>query len=75
MSARAAMAAGSTAPVISFDPRQAMPNLEPSSSANAMTATGLTGTKPSALSLATAERAEATPSGPSYAPPPGTESR
>ena len=39
-SVRAAMAAGSTAPVISFDPRQAMPNLDPSSSANAITATG-----------------------------------
>ncbi len=74
-SASAVTAAGSSAPVISFDPRQAMPNLDPSSSANAITATGRAGVKPRSRSLATADSADATPSGPSSGPPPGTESR
>ncbi len=52
-----------------------MPNLDPSSSANATTATGRDGVSPSAWSRATADSADATPSGPSSAPPPGTESR
>ena len=52
-----------------------MPNLDPSSSANATTATGRDGVTPCDLSRATADSADATPSGPSSAPPPGTESR
>jgi hypothetical protein len=67
--------AGSMAPVARRDPRQATPKRDPSSSANATTAKGRRGTMPSARMAATADNADATPSGPSKAPPPGTESR
>ena len=71
---RSASAAGS-APVSSREPRQGTPNRPPSSSTNTATASGRAGVKPSARSAATAASALVTPSGPSNAPPPGTESR
>lgn len=73
VSASALLAASS--PVSSLDPRQGTPKREPSSSANTTTATGRDGRMPLAISRWTASRALTTPSGPSKAPPPGTESR
>ena len=67
--------AGSIAPVSSRLPRQATPNRPPSSSANAATAIGRAGSKPSARNWSMAAKADTTPSGPSNAPPSGTESR
>ena len=63
------------APVMTRDPAQATPNLAPSSSAKFTTPTGRDGAKPSCRSWSTAARAPTTPSGPSKAPPSGTESR
>ena len=67
--------AGSIAPASSRLPRQATPNLAPSSSQNAATASGRTGTFPCSRSRSIAANAVTTPSGPSKAPPSGTESR
>ena len=66
---------GSIAPVSSRLPRQATPNRPPSSSANAATAIGRAGWKPAARNSSMAANADTTPSGPSNAPPSGTESR
>ncbi len=74
-SRRSRAAAGSTAPVSSRLPRQARPNRPPSSSVNAATTTGRAGTKPRSRSRSIAAKADTTPSGPSKAPPSGTESR
>ncbi len=63
------------APLDSCDPTQATPNRAPSSSENATTATGTVGTTPRARTMSTAANADTTPSGPSNAPPSGTESR
>src|SRR6478736_2496197 len=63
------------APVMTRDPAQATPNLAPSSSAKFTIPTGRDGAKPSCRSWSTAARAPTTPSGPSKAPPSGTESR
>ncbi len=52
-------------PVISLEPRQAIPNREPSSSAKTSTAQGLVGVNPEACNRAMASSAETTPSGPS----------
>ncbi len=68
-------ASGAIAPVSSRLPRQETPNLAPSSSVNATTPTGLTGTCPASASRSIATNAETTPSGPSNGPPSGTESR
>ena len=73
VSARARSA--SSAPVSSRDPAHATPNLAPSSSAKFTTATGRDGRTPRSRSSRTASSALTTPSGPSYAPPSGTESR
>ncbi len=72
-SARAASAV--IAPVSSREPRHGTPNRPPSSSANTTTASGRRGVNPLARSRSTATSADTTPSGPSNAPPPGTESR
>ena len=68
-------AAGSTAPVSSRLPRHATPNLAPSSSMNAATAIGRAGWNPAPRRSLIAANADTTPSGPSNAPPSGTESR
>ncbi len=60
---------GSSAPVISREPRQAMPNRPPSSSTNATTETVDGGVSPASCSARIAANALATPSGPSRAPP------
>ncbi len=67
--------AGSIAPVSSRLPRQATPNLAPSSSVNAATATGRRGLCPRSRRASMAANAVTTPRGPSKAPPSGTESR
>ncbi len=74
-SVSASARSGLMAPLSRRDPRQATPNREPSSSANTAIAVGRDGRWPAACSRATASRADTTPSGPSKAPPPGTESR
>ena len=74
-SRRARARSAEMAPVSSRDPMQAMPNRPPSSSAKHTTATGRVGCTPCSRSAATAARELATPSGPSKAPPRGTESR
>src|SRR6516225_1055628 len=74
-SASARARPGSMAPVISRLPRQATPNRPPSSSLNAATPSGRAGTRPRSRSRSTAANADTTPSGPSKAPPSGTESR
>ena len=76
-SVQARARSGSSAPVSSREPTQATPNRAPSSSANATTATGRRGSAAGAAARTTssAANAETTPSGPSYAPPSGTESR
>ena len=63
------------APVDSCDPTHATPKRAPSSSENATTATGMAGTTPRSRSMSIAANADTTPSGPSNAPPSGTESR
>ena len=73
--AASARASGVTDPVDSCDPTQATPKRPPSSSENATTATGIRGTTPRATSRSMAANADTMPSGPSNAPPPGTESR
>jgi len=57
------------------DPAQAMPNRAPSSSAKLTTPIGLAGTNPLFRNASTVASALTTPSGPSKAPPSGTESR
>ena len=57
--------AGSIAPASSRLPRQATPNLAPSSSQNAATASGRTGAFPRSRSRSIAANAVTTPSGPS----------
>jgi hypothetical protein len=74
-SRRSAAAAGAMAPTSRRLPRQATPNRAPSSSVKAATATGRAGVKPRSRSRSMAANADATPSGPSKAPPSGTESR
>ena len=67
---------GDVAPVSSRDPRQARPNREPSSSVNTAIRIGLTGVDAAGPHLVDRRAArDTTPSGPSYAPPCGTESR
>ena len=66
---------GDSAPVSSRDPAQATPNRAPSSSPKFTTPTGWAGTWPVARSSSSAANALITPSGPSNAPPSGTESR
>ncbi|SLJ79541.1 Uncharacterised protein [Mycobacteroides abscessus subsp. abscessus] len=51
--------------MLNCDPTQATPNRAPSSSENAVTATGRVGTVPRSRSRSTAANAETTPSGPS----------
>src|SRR6476469_4252967 len=63
------------APVDSWEPTHATPNLAPSSSENATTATGTRGAPPRSRTISMAAKADTTPSGPSNAPPSGTESR
>ena len=65
----------STTPVSSLLPKQASPNRAPSSSINATTPIGRTGRNPRSRSKSRARKADTTPSGPSNAPPSGTESR
>ena len=74
-SASARAVAGSMAPASSRLPRQATPNRAPSSSLNAAIPSGRTGRRPRSRSWSTAANAETMPSGPSKAPPSGTESR
>ncbi len=74
-SLRARALSALSAPVTSCEPAHAMPNRAPSSSAKLPTTTGRLGVNPSARSRSTAANDETTPSGPSYAPPSGTESR
>ena len=62
-------------PVSSREPAQATPNRAPSSSTKLTTPIGRAGVKPSARSASIAASADTTPSGPSNAPPSGTESR
>ncbi len=66
---------GSSWPVSRRDPAQAMPNRAPSSSAKLATPIGRAGRNPSRISTSSAARDDTTPSGPSKAPPSGTESR
>ena len=63
------------APVDSWEPTHATPNRAPSSSEKATTATGTRGTTPRSRTMSMAAKADTTPSGPSNAPPSGTESR
>ena len=63
------------APVARREPRQARPNREPSSSTKTPTPIGRDGVTPRSRSTSSAASALTTPSGPSYAPPSGTESR
>ena len=74
-SARPRAWSGSSAPVSSREPAQAMPNRAPSSSVKLTTASGRAGTCPRSRSRSTAANPPTTPSGPSNAPPSGTESR
>ena len=62
-------------PVITREPAQATPKRAPSSSAKLTTPTGRAGAKPVDRSWSIAASAPTTPSGPSNAPPSGTESR
>jgi hypothetical protein len=57
--------AGSSTPVSSRLPRQATPNLAPSSSVNAATATGRRGLRPRSRRASMAAKPVTTPSGPS----------
>ncbi len=57
------------------DPAQAIPKRAPSSSTKFATATGRVGATPSLRSRSSAANELTTPSGPSKAPPSGTESR
>ena len=62
-------------PVTIRDPAQAMPNRAPSSSPKFTTPTGRDGRTPAARSASIVSSPLTTPSGPSKAPPSGTESR
>ncbi len=57
--------AGSSTPASSRLPRQATPNLAPSSSVNAATATGRRGLRPRSRRASMAAKPVTTPSGPS----------
>jgi hypothetical protein len=62
-------------PVSRREPRQATPKRDPSSSANAAIPIGRLGANPRSRSVSMASSAETMPSGPSYPPPCGTESK
>ncbi len=68
-------APGRATPVSSREPMHGTPNRAPSSSVKQATAIGRSGRNPSPRSRSIAWNADATPSGPSNAPPSRTESR
>src|SRR3954454_7620501 len=74
-SVRAAARSQGSDPVARREPRQARPNRDPSSSTKTATPSGRAGRTPRSRSRSIAASADTTPSGPSYAPPSGTESR